>query len=111
MFRITSQRRSGEEIQHHVKPLQIIWSKFPQWSSANTVHVDDLARNFALNRGSGLKIKAFHRKKGGRRDLELLGLTKYLEQLALSQLSFDDVDFNDWTDVVQGRRELIRKPS
>lgn len=78
-----------------VKPLQIIWSKFPhQWSAANTVrksppamqkgrreascvsaesrpetwwfvvlqvHIDDLSRNFALNQGNGIKVRAFYR--------------------------------------------------
>lgn len=32
-----------------VKPLKIIWDKHPRWNASNTLHVDDLARNFALN--------------------------------------------------------------
>ena len=32
-----------------VKPLKIIWDKHPSWTASNTLHVDDLARNFALN--------------------------------------------------------------
>lgn len=36
---------------HHsqVKPLKILWDKHPHWTEKNTLHVDDLARNFALN--------------------------------------------------------------
>lgn len=45
-----------------VKPLHIIWSKFPQhWNKQNTIHVDDLERNFALNKSSGLVISPFNR--------------------------------------------------
>ena len=32
-----------------VKPLQYIWAKFPQYNAGNTVHIDDLSRNFAMN--------------------------------------------------------------
>jgi hypothetical protein len=49
---------------HQVKPLQIIWSKFPQWSCANTVHLDDLSRNFALNPGCGLKVGHYLSESG-----------------------------------------------
>lgn len=48
MFSVTSTRR-GVERTHEVKALEIIWRKFPQWNQHNTLHVDDLSRNFALN--------------------------------------------------------------
>ena len=108
MFTVTSTKRDGTKIVHHVKPLQIIWTKFPRWGSHNTVHVDDLSRNFALNLGSGLKVSGFYRKKSSaRRDTELLGLTKYLEQLATADVSFDDVSFGLWLDVVKGKQPLV----
>jgi ubiquitin-like domain-containing CTD phosphatase 1 len=93
MFTVVSTRRDGSSVKHHVKPLQLIWSKFSgRWSSKNTAHVDDLGRNFALNLTSGIKISAYHRKKSSaRRDAELLGLAKYLEDLSTSGLDFDDV--------------------
>ena len=109
MFTITSTRRStGKSVTHHVKPLQLIWSKFPdRWSSKNTCHIDDLGRNFALNLGSGIKVTAFDRKKAkARRDVELLGLGNYLEMLAKSNLDFDTVDFESWRDVVAGNKPL-----
>lgn len=56
MFTIESTKRNGSKVKHHVKPLKIIWSRFAgRWGSHNTVHIDDLSRNFALNLGSGLK--------------------------------------------------------
>ena len=97
MFTVTSTRRDGSSVTHHVKPLQLIWSKFAdRWSSKNTVHIDDLGRNFALNLGSGIKISAYYRKKSSaRRDAELLGLLRYLEELAQSKMDFDDVEFGN----------------
>lgn len=119
MFQIVSTNRSGKKVTHHVKPLQIIWSKFPHWNSRNTVHLDDLARNFALNLGSGLKCTAYYRKKkkkrnasGGSNDAELLGLGRFLELLATNEEvkdDFDDVDFQFWQDYVSGKRAFQKK--
>lgn len=45
-----------------VKPLHLIWSKYPDlWGKHNTVHIDDLARNFQLNRQNGIVIRPFNR--------------------------------------------------
>lgn len=121
MFEIVSTNRSGKKVAHHVKPLQIIWSKFPQWNSHNTVHLDDLARNFALNLGSGLKCTAYYRKKKrrsastsgrGSDDRELLGLGRFLELLATNEEAkdnFDSVDFECWQDYVSGKAAFQRK--
>jgi ubiquitin-like domain-containing CTD phosphatase 1 len=107
MFTVKSTKRDGSSYVHHVKPLQLIWTKFPQWGSHNTVHVDDLSRNFALNLTSGIRVTAFHRKKStARTDTELLQLTTYLQQLAESGLSFNDVDFDCWMDVAMGKKPL-----
>ena len=108
MFTVTSTRRDGSSVTHHVKPLQLIWSKFgDRWSSKNTVHIDDLGRNFALNLTSGIKISAYYRKKSSaRRDAELLGLSRYLEELAISNVDFDQVEFEYWQEVVSGKRNL-----
>ena len=110
MFTIKSSKRDGTTIVHHVKPLQLIWTKFPQYGSHNTIHLDDLSRNFALNLKSGLKCKAYYRKKSSaRRDVELLGLTQYLRLLATSKESFDTVDHSAWEDIVGGQRELSKR--
>jgi ubiquitin-like domain-containing CTD phosphatase 1 len=40
MFTVVSTKRDGTSVKHHVKPLQIIWSKFAdRWGSHNTCHV------------------------------------------------------------------------
>ena len=110
MFKVTSTKRSGAQVVHYVKPLQIIWSKFPQWGSHNTAHVDDLSRNFALNLGSGLKVSGFYRKKAKAvRDTELMGLAKYLEQLATANVSFDNVKFGEWKEVVSETKSLTEE--
>jgi len=60
MFSITSDSGNGIQSTHEVKALEIIWRKFPgRYDASNTVHIDDLSRNFALNPQSGLKISAF----------------------------------------------------
>ena len=107
MFSITSTKRDGTSYKHQVKPLQIIWSKFPQWGAFNTVHLDDLSRNFALNQLSGLKVKAYYRKKSsGKRDIELVMLSHYLAELARVNLPFDQIDFLKWTNVVSGQQSM-----
>lgn len=114
MFAITSKKRDGTKVKHYVKPLQIIWTKFPdRWGKHNTVHLDDLSRNFALNLENGLKVTAYYRKRGGvaggKRDVELVGLTRYLEQLAVQVKDFTTVPFRYWMDVLSGKRKLVDK--
>ena len=36
MFTVKSIKKGGQTYVHHVKPLQIIWSKFPRWGSHNS---------------------------------------------------------------------------
>jgi len=127
MFRITSTTTKGtssKKVEHQVKPLQLIWNKFPnRWNATNTVHLDDLRRNFALNWSSGLRVLAYYRKKKKRgtipqRDTELAGLTHYLVQLAQATttimatneqpepVDFASVNFDRWQDVVAGKVKL-----
>jgi len=107
MFAVTSTSRSGKKVKHYVKPLKIIWNKFPGiWGPHNTVHLDDLSRNFALNPCNGLKVSAFYRKKQGKRDVELNGLARYLEKLALEVKDFTTVEMKYWQDVVAGNKNL-----
>ncbi len=42
-----------------MKALSLVWRRLPQFGPHNTLHVDDLARNFALNPANGIKIKAY----------------------------------------------------
>jgi len=51
--------------QQYVKPLEIIWAKCGPslgWGPHNTIHVDDLERNFELNKQCGVLISPFHLK-------------------------------------------------
>ncbi|KAL3894943.1 MAG: hypothetical protein SGCHY_004985, partial [Lobulomycetales sp.] len=67
MFKINGHKR-GKPYIHEVKALEVIWAKFPQFSPKNTLHVDDLARNFAMNPSSGIRIKAFKNGPENRAD-------------------------------------------
>jgi ubiquitin-like domain-containing CTD phosphatase 1 len=93
----------------------------------NTVHIDDLSRNFALNLDNGLQCTAYYRKKKksgnssssnsnnygtpthGRHDRELVGLAQYLIQLVESGMTFHQVDFTQWNDVVSGKTTIKAK--
>lgn len=109
MFAVKSTKKDGTIFRHHVKPLQIIWSKFPRWGVHNTAHVDDLRRNFALNLKSGLKCSGYYRKKSSaRRDSELMGLSRFLEMLAKECKDFQEVDFREWMNIVSGKVPLKR---
>jgi len=74
-----------------VKPLGVIWGKYPQYTKNNTIMFDDLRRNFLMNPQNGLKIRPFREAHLNRdKDRELVGLAKYLTKIAtledLSQL-------------------------
>ena len=110
MFSITSRTKKGKKMDHYVKPLQIIWSKFPgRWGDYNTVHLDDLSRNFAMNLENGLKVTAYYRKKSSAaRDVELQGLALYLEKLAKEVMDFRKVNFSQWKDVMSNKVKLLK---
>ena len=54
-----------------VKPLGVIWGKYPQYDKKTTIMFDDLRRNFLMNPQQGLKIRAFRCTKMGDITLEL----------------------------------------
>ncbi|KAJ3017284.1 hypothetical protein HKX48_003638, partial [Thoreauomyces humboldtii] len=98
MFSITSSTRKieGKPVKHEVKALDLIWRKFPHLGPQNTVHVDDVSRNFAMNPQSGLKISAFKNGPVTRStDRVLFPLTKYLLQLALVD-DFQTLNHETW---------------
>jgi len=80
-----------------VKPLGVIWGKFPDhYSKSNTIMFDDLRRNFLMNPTNGLKIRPFKNAHSSRAtDRELVKLTRYLKKIA-SLESFDDLDHKYW---------------
>lgn len=90
--------REGKKFQHHVKPLKVIWAHFPQCGPENTIHIDDLGRNFALNPGEGLKISAFKNchTTEAMQDRELVRLGKYLVWLGKNVPDFRNTDHKNW---------------
>lgn len=88
MFTIRTRKPGSDERSHQVKALEVIWRLCPIFGPHNTLHVDDLARNFALNPRNGIKVRAFRRKY--KDDVDLRDLSIYLRRCAnipdLSQL-------------------------
>jgi ubiquitin-like domain-containing CTD phosphatase 1 len=105
MFTVEGARISkstGKPKSHQVKPLELIWRKFPDYySSKTTIHIDDLSRNFALNPSNGLKIRAFKDAELTRtNDFELLLLTRYL--LLIAELEdFSELTHKYWKKYIQ----------
>ncbi|ELR24966.1 NLI interacting factor domain containing protein [Acanthamoeba castellanii str. Neff] len=87
------------------KGLAVIWGKFPEYYSAkNTIHFDDLRRNFIMNPQNGLMIRPFRKcLKYRATDRELLRLIDYLQAIAhledLSALNHDSRQ--DWEGYVE----------
>jgi ubiquitin-like domain-containing CTD phosphatase 1 len=80
-----------------VKPLGVIWGKYPQYSSKNTIMFDDIRRNFIMNPKSGLKIRPFRQAHLNRdRDRELLHLSTYLKDISQHCEDFDTLNHNKW---------------
>lgn len=80
-----------------VKPLGVIWGKFNQYTSKNTIMFDDIRRNFIMNPKNGLKIRAFRQAHVNRAtDRELLHLAKYLKDLAAHCGDYAAVNHKHW---------------
>ena len=79
-----------------VKPLGVIWGKFPQFNKDNTIMFDDLRRNFLMNPCNGLKIKPFKNAHTSRdTDRELIKLSAYLKKIS-ALTSFEELDHKHW---------------
>ncbi|XP_041985205.1 ubiquitin-like domain-containing CTD phosphatase 1 [Aricia agestis] len=80
-----------------VKPLGVIWGKYPQYSPKNTIMFDDIRRNFIMNPKSGLKIRPFRQAHLNRdRDRELVHLSTYLREIAQYCEDFDTLNHKKW---------------
>ena len=96
MFPISS-RKGKSKRTHEVKALEIIWRTHKQWNSKNTIHIDDLSKNFALNPQSGLKITPFKNALLTRQfDRELYDLKLYLVLIAQSEADFTKLKHENW---------------
>lgn len=99
MFSVSSQR-DGRALSHEVKALEIIWAKFSRtWGRHNTLHVDDLSRNFAFNPKNGVKVSAYRvSKRAG--DHELFHLAGYLTQVSQAE-DVTAVDHTQWKKLME----------
>ena len=105
MFKIVSKKKDGSEFKHAVKPLQLIWDK-TEWTENDTVHVDDLTRNFSLNPTRGIKCTAYHRdRRGAAEDVELPLISAYLNHIATTPGGME-LDHSSWRDKAQS---LLRR--
>nr|CAG4635612.1 EOG090X0A5K [Artemia franciscana] len=87
-----------------VKPLGVIWGKYPQYGPHNTVIIDDLRRNFLLNPKNGLKIKAFRKSHLNRdKDRELVHLASYLVKIATLN-DFSVLEHSEWYEYIQSEK-------
>lgn len=93
-----------------VKPLPVIWQKYPTlYSEKNTIMFDDVSRNFLLNPLNGLKIRPFKRAHFNRAtDRELYNLTEYLMFIAQYD-DFSRLDHRRWEDMVARRDFILRR--
>lgn len=92
-----------------VKPLGVIWGKFSQYSSKNTIMFDDIRRNFIMNPKNGLKIRPFRQAHLNRTtDKELLYLSKYLKDLAIYCDDFTNVNHKHW-EKFKPQTNVVRK--
>eukprot|EP00051_Salpingoeca_urceolata_P028906 m.488407 g.488407 ORF g.488407 m.488407 type:complete len:317 (+) comp25759_c0_seq1:63-1013(+) len=88
----------------NVKPLGVIWAKYPGvYTPRNTIMFDDIRRNFSMNPENGLRIRACRNLPTTRgSDTELLKLARYLEKISsLSEDQFAALDHRRWEDLVQ----------
>lgn len=80
-----------------VKPLGVIWGKYPQYNSKNTIMFDDIRRNFMMNPKSGLRIRPFAQAHLNRdKDRELLKLKRYLRKIAENCEDFNELNHRKW---------------
>ncbi|KAH9286949.1 Ubiquitin-like domain-containing CTD phosphatase 1 [Echinococcus granulosus] len=91
-----------------VKPLAVIWRKFPQFGPHNTIMFDDVRRNFAMNPGSGLRIHSYRDANVNyAEDRELEHLADYLELIALRETDFQRLNHDKWSHYVEKHQRYL----
>lgn len=92
------------------KPLAFVWAKFPeQYTPDNTVMLDDLRRNFIMNKQNGLVIRPFKRvHTSGASDRELFWLMQYLTLIGTLE-KISHLDHRRWERYLE-ERGMERQP-
>jgi len=105
MPKICSRTKRGMKT-HQIKPMELIWRRFPEfYNEHNTIHVDDLGRNFARNTQNGLKCTAYkHSSTAKFTDTELRDLTEYF-LLIKDMGSLKSLDHDNWRKYLSNNRK------
>ncbi|EFN54831.1 hypothetical protein CHLNCDRAFT_134850 [Chlorella variabilis] len=92
------------------KPLQFLWAKFPEhYGAHNTIMMDDLRRNYVLNKQNGLVIRPFKKAHLTRAtDRELLYLTAYLQKIAALD-SLAGLNHRHWESYAKAEIRQLRR--
>lgn len=92
-----------------VKPLELIWSHpvtRGRWHAGNTLHIDDLSRNFLMNPRNGIQIPAYYRHDAdAEKDIRLFQLTHYLLNHCAMLPNVKSIDHSDWMSHTGSLRE------
>lgn len=80
---------------HRVKPLQVIWNFNSNWTDSNTIHIDDLEKNFVFNPQCGFVCSKYDRKDR-KTDKELIQIASYLEYIAVEHPNFSLINHKEW---------------
>ncbi|XP_050430275.1 ubiquitin-like domain-containing CTD phosphatase 1 isoform X1 [Adelges cooleyi] len=93
-----------------VKPLGVIWGKFPNlYNKENTIMFDDIRRNFLMNPKNGLKIRPFREAHlNWEMDKELLHLAKYLVEIAKLD-DFTKLNHRNWEKYIRKARKKEKR--
>lgn len=98
MIHVTRPRKGGRTYDETVKPLAVIWKKFPEYyNPTNTIHIDDMISNFQLNPLNGIHISPYKESATATLpDTELQYLTKYLMLIAETESDFSRLPHSKW---------------
>ncbi|KAL4441219.1 hypothetical protein ABPG77_011456 [Micractinium sp. CCAP 211/92] len=91
------------------KPLAVLWARYPQYGPHNTIMLDDLRRNYVLNKQNGLVIRPFKKAHLTRTtDRELLYLSAYLSKIAQLD-SLEALNHRHWESYARAEIRQLRK--
>ena len=84
------------------KPLQFLWRKFEEhYTEENTIMLDDLRRNYIMNKQNGLVIYPFQKAfKTGATDRELVKLKYYFKAIARRD-TLSELNHKRWKEYVK----------
>ncbi|KAF2885600.1 hypothetical protein ILUMI_20584 [Ignelater luminosus] len=77
-----------------VKPLELVWTRFPEYGTKNTLMCDDRKLNFYLNSNNGITVTVYN-YKNHHIDKELKYLNTYLKSIAKVN-DFTKINHEQW---------------